>query len=272
MLVSYHNHTAWSDGRPTIPELVSGARCAGVTELGVSDHFAVTPDGRTPSWSIQAEKLDAYVEDVLLAARSTDDLTIRMGVEVDFFPETLEKSIDILKPYPFDFIIGSVHFINEFAIDLNSGPWEMLSQEKRNQSWQAYWRHIAAAARSGYFDFIGHFDLPKKFRFYPDVDLSADALAALDAIAAADTALEINTSGWHKPVREAYPEFFYLKEARRRNIPLLINADSHYSNHVTRDFERARKLASDAGYTELVRYEKRKRFSYPLVEVESRKS
>jgi len=264
MLVSYHNHTAWSDGRPTIQQLVKSARRAGVNELGISDHFAVTPDGQSPSWSIQAEKLDAYVEDVLLAARSTNDFIIRMGVEVDYFPETLEESINILKPYPFDFIIGSVHFINEFVIDLNSDPWETLSQEERNQTWQAYWRHIAAAARSGYFDFIGHLDLPKKFKFYPDVDLKTDALAALDAIAAAGAALEINTSGWHKPVREAYPEFFYLKEAHRRNIPLLISADSHYSNHVTRDFERARKLAAAAGYTELVRYEKRQRFSYPI--------
>jgi histidinol-phosphatase (PHP family) len=264
MLVSYHNHTTWSDGCPTITELVAGARVAGVTELGISDHFAITPDGRSPDWSIRAEKLDAYVEDVLRAARNTGDLAIRLGVEVDFFPETLEKSISLLKPYPFDFIIGSVHFVSEFVIDLNSGPWEEISQEERNQIWQAYWRHIAAAARSGCFDFIGHFDLPKKFKFYPDIDLTSDALAALDAISAAGAALEINTSGWHKPVREAYPKLFYLEEARRRNIPLIINADSHDSGHVTRDFKRARKLASDAGYTELVRYEKRERFSYPL--------
>jgi histidinol-phosphatase (PHP family) len=264
MLVSYHNHTAWSDGRPTIPELVAGARAAGVTELGVSDHFAITPDGRVPAWSIQVEKLDAYVGDVLQAARNADDLTIRLGVELDFFPETLEESISLLKPYPFDFIIGAVHFIDEFTIDLNSDHWEEISQEKRNQVWQTYWNHIAAAADSGCFDFIGHFDLPKKFKFYPDIDLTADALAALDAIAAADAALEINTSGWYKPVRQAYPRLFYLREARRRNIPLLINADAHYSSHVTRDFNRAQKLASAAGYTELVRYEKRKRFSYPL--------
>ncbi|MCL2877537.1 MAG: histidinol-phosphatase HisJ family protein [Acidobacteria bacterium] len=264
MLISYHNHTTWSDGRHTIPELVAGARGAGVTELGISDHLAVTPDGRAPAWSIQLEKLDAYVEDVLRTAQNTDDLTIRLGVEVDYFPETLEESISLLRPYPFDYIIGSVHFINEFAIDLNSDPWEEISQEERNQIWQVYWNHIAAAAKSGYFDFIGHFDLPKKFKFYPDIDLTADALAALDAIAAADAALEINTSGWHKPVGEAYPGLFYLMQARLRNIPLLINADSHYSSHVTRDFETARKLASAAGYTELVRYEKRKRFTYPL--------
>ena len=264
MLISYHNHTNWSDGRPTISELIAGARDAGVTELGISDHFAITPDGKFPDWSIQADKIDAYVEDILQAAQNTNDITIRLGVEVDFFPETLEESINILRPYPFDYIIGSVHFINEFTIDLNSDSWKEISQEERNKVWQTYWHHIAAVAQSGYFDLIGHFDLPKKYKFYPDVDLTAEALAALDAIAAANAAMEINTSGWHKPVREAYPGLFYLTQARRRNIPILINADSHYSNHVTRGFEQARKLAFKAGYTELVRYEKRKRFLYPL--------
>lgn len=265
MLVSYHNHTDWSDGQGTIQELVAGARAADVAELGISDHFALTPDGNSPGWSIQAEKLDLYAEDVLRAARNTDDLTIRLGVEVDFFPETLEESMRLLKPYPFDFIIGSVHFINEFAIDLNSNVWEETTQERRNQVWKAYWRNVAAAAGSGCFDFIGHFDLPKKFKFYPDVDLTADALAALDAISAADAALEINTAGWHKPVGEAYPTLFYLTQARLRNIPIIISADSHNSCHVTRDFKRALKLASNAGYTELIRYEKRNRVSYPLV-------
>ena len=263
-MISYHNHTNWSDGYSTISELVASAYNAGVTELGISDHLAITPDGRFPSWSIQAENLDAYVEDVLRAAQNTDVLTIRLGAEVDFFPETLEESINLLKPYPFDFIIGSVHFINEFTIDLNSCYWEKISQEEINQIWQTYWYYIATVAQSGYFDFIGHFDLPKKFKFYPDIDLTAEALGVLDVISAADMAIEINTSGWHKPVREVYPSLFYLKEARRRNIPILINSDSHFPNHVTRDFKRAHKLASSAGYTETVRYEKRKRSSCPF--------
>ena len=264
MLVSYHNHTVWSDGRPEISDLAEKARTAGVRELGISDHFAITPDRQSPSWSIQPERLSAYVDAVLSTARNTDGLTIRLGVEVDYFPETLEESIRLLKPYPFDYIIGSVHFIDGFSIDMNSDSWKTLSQKERNWAWKTYWMHIADAAKSGYFDFIAHFDLPKKFEFYPDIDLTPNAVAALDAIAATDTAIEINTSGWYKPVKEAYPSFFYIREARRRNIPLLINADSHHSGHVVRDFKRARKLATAAGYTELARYEKRKRFSYPL--------
>jgi histidinol-phosphatase (PHP family) len=264
MLISYHNHTTWSDGKSTIPEMIEAARRAGLDELGISDHFAIASDHRRFSWSLSIESLNSYVEEVLKAIRNTKDLTVRLGVEVDYFPETLEESIKLLAPYPFDFIIGSVHFIDEFVIDLNAKPWEGLSQIQRDDTWRAYWRHLRNAAQSGHFDFIGHFDLPKKFGYFPSVDLRQEAFAALDAMAAADAAIEINCSGWDKPVQEAYPQLLYLKEARLRNIPLLINADAHSANDITRHFDRARALAASAGYTELVRFEKRRRFPYPL--------
>lgn len=279
MLISYHNHTTWSDGKATIPELIAGARRNGVTELGISDHFAIAPDKRHFHWAIQTqERLDSYVQEVLKAIRDTSDMTIRLGVEVDYFPETLEESMELLRSYPFDFIIGSVHFVNiglrrqhekhwqeeVFCLDFNAGVWEEIPPEKRDEAWQIYWQWLTDAARSGHFDFIGHFDLPKKFKFYPSIDLTASALAALDAMVQADVAIEINTSGWHKDVQEAYPALFYLKEARQRNIPLLINADAHEDDHVTRDFAKARILATKAGYSEVVRYDKRKRICYPL--------
>ena len=279
MLISYHNHTIWSDGKATIPELIEGARRHGVTELGISDHFAIAPDKSNFFWAIQTrERLDSYVQEVLKAIRNTSDITVRLGVEVDYFPETLDESMAQLQPYPFDFIIGSVHFVNidlghhhgqhlqkeTFCLDLNAGVWEEISPEKRDEAWQIYWQCLADVAQSGCFDFIGHFDLPKKFKFYPSIDLTASALAALDAIAKADMAIEINTSGWHKEVEEAYPALFYIKEARRRNIPLLINADAHEADHVARDFARARMVAAEAGYLEMVCYENRKRSYYPL--------
>jgi histidinol-phosphatase (PHP family) len=264
MLISYHNHTTWSDGKSTILEMINAARKMGLHELGISDHYAIAPNHRRFSWSIAPESLDVYVEEVLSAMRHTQDLTIRLGVEVDYFPETLEESIQHLKPYPFDYIIGSIHFIDEFAIDLNAQPWEGLTQDQRNEIWRTYWRHLRTASASGLFDIIGHFDLPKKYGFFPSVDLTIDALAVLDAMAAANIALEINCSGWDKPVKEAYPEPLYLHEARLRNIPLLINADAHLASHIIRNFDRARELATAAGYTELVRFEKRQKFSYPI--------
>jgi histidinol-phosphatase (PHP family) len=261
---SYHNHTTWSDGRASLAEMIDAARREGLEEFGISDHYALAPGEPRFQWALAPELLDDYVAQVQEAAIDTGDMTIRLGLEVDYFPETIGLIEKRLAAYSFDYIITSVHFVDGFAIDLNAQPWEELSQDRINGIWRDYWRHLSQAAETGLFDIIGHFDLPKKFRFYPSVDLTGEALKALDSVAAADMAIEINTAGWDRPVGEAYPSEFFLQEARRRKIPLIISADAHSANSVTRHFDRAHRLAADAGYTELVRFEKRKRFPYPL--------
>ncbi len=264
MRISYHNHTTWSDGSATLAEMIDGARKAGLEEFGVSDHFVLAPENRRLSWAMKPESLDAYVAQIQQTKAAARDLTIRVGLEVDYFPETMELTEKRLAPYSFDYLIASIHFIDNFPLDLDAQSWEKLSQESRDRMWRRYWQRLGAAAQSGFFDIIGHFDLPKKFGFYPSVDLTKEALAALDSIAASNMSIEINTSGWDKPAREAYPSLFYLQEANRRNIPLLINSDAHTSSDVVRNFDRAQQLAISAGYKELVRFERRNRFSYPF--------
>ena len=88
--------------------------------------------------------------------------------------------------------------------------------------------------------------------------------AALDALAAAGMAIEINTAGWSLAAAEAYPSLDLLARARRREIPLLINADAHFPEFLTRNLDRARALAREAGSSELIRYEQRQPIAYPL--------
>lgn len=261
---TYHNHTKWSDGSGTVPEMIDAAVRAGFTEVGISDHFAIAPGNPVFPWGLPPDSLGAYAAQIREAMASAQGIILRLGLEVDYFPKSLDLIMERLSAHTFDYLIGSVHFVDDFAVDLNAQPWKGLSTNERDRVWRSYWRLLGETARTGLFDIIGHFDLPKKFNFYPSADLTEDALAALDAVAAADMAIEINTSGWDRPVAEAYPSAFYLREARRRNIPLVINADAHSPGEIARHFDRARQLAAEAGYTELVRYDQRRRFSYPL--------
>ncbi len=263
-VTSYHNHTNWSDGSPTVAGQIQAARSLGLAELGISDHYTLYPGGEQLEWSMDLELLGDYVTHVRQAAVESKDLVVRLGVEADFFPETVEMVRERLAPYPWDYVIGSVHFADSFAIDGGGGDWVGLSPDEVNEKWSIYWQRIRQMAESGVYDFVGHIDLPKKFGYRPTADLTALENAALDAIAAADMAIEINTSGWSLPAQEAYPSPKLLSEAKRRDIPLLINADAHFSEFLTRHFGRARSLAREAGYTELVRYEGRERFPVPL--------
>jgi histidinol-phosphatase (PHP family) len=262
-IANYHTHTTWSDGSASVQEMIDAARKAGFDEFGFSDHFALTP-GDPVSWSLAPEALDDYIAEIQQAKEQNRDIKIRLGLEVDYYPETIERVKERLAPYPFDFLIGSVHFVDGFPIDFSARPWQGITQGSRDDVWRSYWHLLRATAESGIFDIIGHFDLPKKFNYFPSADLTGDACATLDAIAAANMVIEINTSGWDRPAAEAYPSLLYLQEARRRSIPLVINSDAHAAGEVARHFERARLLAKAAGYAEVVRFDRRRRSSSPL--------
>lgn len=264
MLVSYHNHTSWSDGASSLDEQIQGALDQKLDEFGLSDHYVMRPDGCEAQWSMPLGFLDEYIAALQQAAGRQTSLRVRAGIEADFFPETVGALEERLALHPFDYVIGSVHYLGEFAIDADRRDWAGLSESQINAVWEGYWERIRQMANSRVFDFAAHLDLPKKFGFRPTVDFTRQAHEALDAIARADMAIEINTAGWSLSAQEAYPSLDLLRAARERNIPLLINADAHAPAHLTRNFERARALAAEAGYGELVRYERRRRIPYPL--------
>jgi histidinol-phosphatase (PHP family) len=263
-VTSYHNHTNWSDGSPTLAGQIQAARALRLSELGISDHYTLHPTGAQVEWSMDLDLLGDYVAQVRQAAVETKDVVIRLGVEADFFPETVDALRERLAPYPWDYVIGSVHYADDFEIDSDARDWSGLTPYECDEKWSLYWTRVRQLAESRVYDFVGHIDLPKKYGFRPASDLTALELAALEAVAAADMAIEINTAGWSLPAQEAYPSLRLLREAKRLGIPLLINADAHFPEFLTRHFDRAGELAREAGYTEVVRYERRQRFPVPL--------
>ncbi|MFA6092702.1 MAG: histidinol-phosphatase HisJ family protein [Elusimicrobiota bacterium] len=263
MSSSYHNHTFRSDGSQDVPEFLAAARRMGVTELGISDHLVLHPEGKSFEWAMETGCLEAYVRDMQEASIGADPV-LRMGLEADFFPATVERLKVLLAPHPFDYVIGAVHFADDFPVDAEIPKWEALSRQEQQARWDLYWVRVRQMAESRAFDIAAHLDLPKRSGVREAQPVSALACAALDAIAAAGMAVEINTAGWRKPVKEAYPSPALLKEARARDIAVLINADAHHSNDVAADFDRGRELARSCGYDSVVRFEKRRRTVVPL--------
>jgi histidinol-phosphatase (PHP family) len=263
-MTSYHTHSRWSDGQATIAAMV--AADAGLDEVGISDHYVLTPyPGETTAaeWSMPLDDLGAYVDDVA-SAMATAPLPVRLGLELDYFPETWGALAERLAPYDFDYLIGSVHYVDRFNIDGSADDWRPLDQERINAMHVAYWQRVAGLAATGIFDFVGHPDLVKKFAFYASDGAAAGALAALDAISAAGMAIELNTSGWDKPCAEAYPSRSLLMEARARQIPVVLTADAHVPGELARHFQRGRELLKAVGYDETVRFSKRERLVVPL--------
>lgn len=259
MLVSFHNHTDWSDGKNTIPETVAATRELGIDHFGISDHLALTPDNASVSWSMKPHRLDAYIE----AIRASDS-EARIGLEVDWFPESSKTIAKHLDRDDFDYVIGSVHFIGDFHVDSKADDWANLSGVRRYEMGLAYWRLIQGMAESGLFDIAAHLDLYKKFALCPDVSDTSEADAALDALAESGMAIEINTAGWFKPCADAYPSVPLLRKCRARGIPVLLSSDSHKAGDLLRALPEAAQRAKDAGYDVQCCFRKRERLEVAL--------
>lgn len=251
--LSLHNHSIFSDGASTLEEMVSAGKAAGLGVMGLSDHWVEPPYEGTDylTWAMPHDKLGEYV-DTLLELRKkyeTENFKLKIGLEVDFFYENIDAVLNRLKDYPLDYMIGSVHYAGVFSVDHDIVDWMPLGEEEKDEICRTYWNKLKGAADCGKFDFIGHLDLPKKFGMIDNFSYYPQAMEVLDIIQKRSGAIELNTSGWFKQCKEQYPAQTLLQAAYQRNIPVVINADAHCADHVTRNFDEAALELKSAGYT-----------------------
>lgn len=259
LYTSYHVHSTWSDGSSALEQYQEAASSAGLAEWGISDHIVIRPDRIPVTWSMDPARLPSYVEAVRAQQeRAPASQPLRLGLELDYFPGQEKVIADLLDGYRFDFIMGSVHYLDDFCIDNDLERWKSLGPAGVNEAWRAYFARIAGLARTGLFSFIAHLDLPKAFDFRPSVDLSREIGDALDEVARAGLAVEVNTSGWGRACREPYPSLDLLGACLVRGIPALVNADAHSSRDLTRDLDRGMEWLKSSGYRHVVRFDDRR--------------
>ncbi|MEM9444200.1 MAG: histidinol-phosphatase HisJ family protein [Verrucomicrobiota bacterium] len=263
MRFDYHMHTPLchhAEGHPS--EYVAVAKKRGLDEIGFADHNPM-PE-QFDDWRMGPDELPKYIQLVDEARLVHPDFKIRLGLECDYIKGYESHIKDLASQYPFDYFIGSVHYIQEdWDVD-NPHKLSRWNDYAVEDVWKMYFACYRDAASSGLFDFLGHPDLVKKFARCPHGDLKSYYREALDAIADCRMTIEINTAGWYKDIKESYPSLAFLEEAFEREIPILINSDAHKPDEVGRDFVKAAKLAWSLGYREITQFVQRESISVPL--------
>ena len=267
MLVDYHMHPrAQAAGGieeidhtvEAVERYVEVAVARGVDEIGFTEHVYYFAETRS-FWELPYQldrcrhSLDAYCDAILEGKRR--GLPVKLGLEVDWLPGRADELAALLEPYPWDYLLGSVHWIDGLAVDSRPGIWEALPRE---DVWTRYAAELAAAARSGHFDVLAHPDLVKIFGDREPFDW-VDTVAAMDGIC-----VEISSAGLHKPVGELYPSRELLALARAAGVEITIASDAHLAENVGRDLERAVELARETGYETVTVFDGRRRRQEPL--------
>jgi len=260
--VDYHTHTTrcgHAEGR--MEEYVEAAIAAGLREIGFSDHvpmYWLPEEQRDPGTAMRMEELEAYVADVLRLRERYPEIPIRLGLEADYIPGREEELARLLEPYPWDYVIGSVHFIGDWNFD-HEGYIHRYAEWDIDELYAKFFSLETMAARSGLFDIMAHIDLVKKFGHRAKHDLSRAYADVAAAMAEAGVTVELSTAGLRKPVGEVYPAPALLRELCSRGVPLILSSDAHRPCEVGWGFDQAAALAREAGCMSLARYEGRRR-------------
>lgn len=211
--------------------------------------------------------LNRYV-DAVVAAKDRG-LPVLLGLEVDFFPETIDSVVELLSPYPFDYLIGSTHWVGGWSIDHGGAAYEFDRRGVR-QAYEDYFAIEEQLAASGAVDVLAHVDVAKKQGYRlaePPTDLYAKVVAAA---AESGTAVEVSTAGLHQPAAELYPHQRFLEMFFDAGVPITLASDAHYPEQAGRDRHRAVAAAREAGYRERLRYRRRVAELVPLELLEER--
>jgi histidinol-phosphatase (PHP family) len=252
-LVDYHMHTTYSDGKDTYLSYLAEARRKDLAEIGFTDHITMAP----VDWCVDEIDYPVMKENLKdLCNEFSEDVQVRFGLEVDYFPDKEQELRDIISYFPVDYVIGSIHFIGDWNFDMDKS---LYGKWPNDEVYKNYFELIQKAAKSGLFDIIGHFDLIKKLRCWPESDQTHLYEETLKIIKEANMVIELNTSGLDRPCAEFFPNQHILELALKIGVPVTLGSDAHHPSQVARHFETAIDLLRKIGYTRISRFRNRNR-------------
>jgi histidinol-phosphatase (PHP family) len=249
-VIDLHLHTSrCGHATGTVAEYIEAGRAAGLSIMCFTDHLPM-PEGYPQHYTMRADEMDGYIREVRAAAERSADRggpEVLCGIEADWLPSSVDAVRDAIAARDFDMVLGSVHFIDDWAFDdpdllARYDTWDI------DTLWDRYFAEIASAAHSGLFDVIAHPDLVKKFGFFSRLDPAHWYESAASAFAEAGCAVEVNAAGLRKPVGEIYPSLGMLQACHRHGVPATTGSDAHSPSEVGQGLPAARDLLRRAGY------------------------
>ncbi|MEA1903697.1 MAG: PHP domain-containing protein [Actinomycetota bacterium] len=260
--------------RDHIERYVEAAAARGVEEICFTEHLFRMRDSelvlgdfwRDESDTVAAHtigmieternmNLDEYAAAVIDAKDS--GLPVLLGLEVDYFPETIDAALDLLAPYPWDLIVGGVHWIGGFAFDHE----EMISEFNRrgaDQVFEAYYDLETRLAASGAVDVLAHADLVKKHGHHSALDPSEVYVNLARAAAASGTLVEVSSAGLNEVCKEIYPSPALLSAFHDEGVGMTMASDTHLPAGSGWGLDVVADRASKAGYTQRAIFSQRR--------------
>lgn len=257
-LVDYHLHTArcgHAQGR--LIDYLNKAYELGLQEIGFADHlplFHKIDQTLTMSW----DDLPLYIAEVKKLKAEQTKIKVKLGIEADYVRQHVEDLAEALAGSDFDYILGSVHFIDGWGFDDRRYA-DFYEHYTVEELYEKYFDLLIEAAQSGLFDIMAHPDLIKKYNIrLPQEPLHLYQKAAA-AFAQAGVAIEVSSAGLRKDCQEIYPSLAFLTCCQKQNVPVTLGSDAHQPSQVGQDFTALLAWLKKAGYKQIAVFNQRKK-------------
>ena len=263
-----HTHCNFSTDSESTPEsMIQGAIEKGLTHLCLTDHMDLDYPGSTKEEPLfEFNAADYFNTLTPLKETCRDKLYLGIGIELGLRPgrEDLNKQMNkLLADYPFDFVLGSVHLLD------NDDPY-----------YESYWQGRTAKAilvkyfddmltsikEFNDFDSLGHLDY--LIRYIPPFCGEKDYLfkeyqEVIDEVFRLlinkNKALEINTAGLIKGLPCFHPKLEVLKRYLELGGELItIGSDGHSPDKIATEFAKTEELLRTLNISGYYVYKNRK--------------
>ncbi len=252
----YHLHSDFScDGHATIRAQCASAIAKGIPEIGFTEHYDLHPLESCRDWL----RLDEWATEIDRArAEFAGQLIVRAGIEMGEPHLFQAEAQAMLQRYPFDYAIGSLHFVGDLTVFD-----EAYFQRPADEAYRRYFEELERMTRAGGFDVLGHLDviIRTACRIYGEYDprrYEATIRPVLRNCIERGIALDINARGRRGPARRLSPDVELLTwYAEMGGERVTLGSDAHRADELGRDLDVALEAARAAGLKYVTMFKRR---------------
>lgn len=252
-----HTHSIYCDGKDTIEVMALEAINKGFNVLGFSGHGNCR---NVDDYSMDENNTKKYIEDVLaVKEKYQDQINIFLGVEQDVLGQRFKKHD------PYDYIIGSVHFVKArdkyLAVDFSSDVTKEIVEYYGSflNYAKSYFEEVKKIANMDEVDIVGHVDLLTKFNEneefikFDDPDYLKLAYNCIDQLLAKNKIFEVNTGAIARGQRKTpYPHKTLLKYIYDHGGKICLNSDCHNKEMLDCYYQESLELIQSCGFTTMM--------------------
>lgn len=222
-MYNYHNHTfRCGHASGTDEDYIKAAIRNGYTAMGFSDHAPyIFPKGHHSGFRIQLKDAEDYTNSVRqLQEKYKDKIDIKLGYEVEYYPQLNQKELEYLATFKYDYLILGQHFTdNEYE------SYAKYSGSKTDSvaTLDKYISQLLLGAKSGYFTYVAHPDL---INFTGDHKVYLKKMRyMIEELKKLEIPLELNYYGYVD--KRQYPNREFWEIVAEVGNPVVIGIDAH---------------------------------------------